>query len=58
MRKIVTEEEKAIWKERYLAGETARNIAKDFPQYNESTISKHIRKMGISRGKGNLYEFV
>ena len=58
MRKAVTEEEKAIWKERYLAGETARNIAKDFPQYNENTISKHIRKMGVSRGKGNLYEFV
>lgn len=50
MRKLVTEEEKNIWKERYEAGETARSIAKDFPQYNENTISKNLRKMGISRG--------
>lgn len=50
MRKIVTNEEKEEWKRRYLLGETARSIAKDYPQYNESTISKHIRKMGISRG--------
>lgn len=49
-RKLVSEEEKNIWKERYLAGETARAIAKDFPQYNENTISKNLRKMGISRG--------
>lgn len=51
MGKIVLEEEKEIWKSRYLKGETARDIAKDFPQYHESTISKHIKKMGISRGR-------
>ena len=56
MRKIVTQEEKDIWKERYLKGETARNIAKDFPQYHESTISRHIQKMGISRGKGKTFK--
>lgn len=56
MRKIVSEEEKKIWAERYLKGETARSIAKDFPQYNENTISKHIRNMGISRGKGRVFE--
>lgn len=31
MRKIVSQEEKEEWKNRYLAGETARAIAKDFP---------------------------
>lgn len=56
MRKIVTQEEKDIWKERYLKGETARDIAKDFPQYHESTISRHIQKMGISRGKGKTFK--
>lgn len=50
MRKIVTIEEKEEWKRRYLLGETARSIAKDYPQYHESTISKNIKKMGISRG--------
>ena len=30
-RKLVTKEEKMIWKERYLNGETARSIARDFP---------------------------
>ncbi len=49
MRKMATEEEKQIWKERYLKGETARSIAQDFPQYHESTISRNIKKMGISR---------
>lgn len=57
MKKIVSEEEKNIWKQRYLNGETARNIAKDFPQYNETTISRHIKKMGISRGKGKIAEY-
>ena len=56
MRKKVSEEEKQIWKERYLNGETARDIAKDFPQYHESTISKNIKKMGISRGKGKTFK--
>lgn len=56
MRKIVTQEEKNIWKERYLKGETARSIAKDFPQYHESTISRNIQKMGISRGKGKTFK--
>lgn len=52
MKKYATEEEKAIWKERYLNGETARSIWKDYPQYSESTISRNIKSMGISRGKG------
>lgn len=55
MRKIVTREEEEIWKQRYLNGETARSIAKDFPQYHEATISKHIKNMGISRG-GRSYK--
>ena len=57
MRKIVTEEEKRMWAERYTKGETARSIAKDYPQYNENTISRHIRKMGLSRGKGVSFEY-
>lgn len=52
MKKIVSEEEKRIWAKRYLNGETARSIWKDYQQYSESTISRNIRKMGISRGKG------
>lgn len=55
MRKYVSDEEKEIWKERYLKGETARDIAKDYPQYHESTISRNIKKMGISRG-GKAYK--
>ena len=55
MRKMVSEEEKETWKQRYLNGETARSIAKDFPQYHESTISRNIKKMGISRGKGKTF---
>ena len=31
MKKVISDEEKAIWKERYLRGETARSIAKDYP---------------------------
>lgn len=50
MKKIVTIEEKEEWKRRYLLGETARMIAQDYPQYHESTISRNIKKMGISRG--------
>lgn len=47
-----------IWKERYLAGETARDISKDFPEFNENTISRHIRQMGISRNgiSKNIYD--
>lgn len=55
MRKYVSDEEKEIWRERYLKGETARDIAKDYPQYHESTISRNIKKMGISRG-GKAYK--
>lgn len=50
MRNYATEEQKEEWKKRYLAGETAREIAKDYPQFHESTISRNIKKMGISRG--------
>lgn len=57
MRKIVTDEELREWKERQLAGETCRSISQDYA-YNESTISRHIRKMGISRGKGNLPQYL
>lgn len=56
MRKNSTKEEQEIWKIRYLNGETARDIAKDFPQYHESTISRNIQKMGISRGKGKTFK--
>lgn len=58
MRKIVSKEEKEIWKKRYLNGETARSIWKDYPQYCESTISRNIKKMGISRGKGQKPELL
>lgn len=57
MRKIVTEEMKEIWAKRYLQGETCRSISLDYP-FNENTISKHIRKMGISRGKGNQLKYL
>ena len=53
-RKKVTEELKEIWKKRYLAGETARDISKDYQDFHESTISRHIKQMGISR---NRYSF-
>lgn len=55
MRKIVTKEEEQEWAKRYLEGETCRKISEDYP-YNENTISKHIKKMGISRGRGHLKE--
>ena len=51
MRKLVNEKQKQEWKNRYLKGETARDIAKDYPQFYESTISRHIKKMGISRNR-------
>ena len=57
MRKIVTQEEEQEWIRRYIAGETARNIAKDYPQYNENTISRHIKKKGFSRGKGHIKKY-
>lgn len=56
MRKIVTKEEEQQWVERYLKGETCRLISRDYPQYNESTISRHIKKLGLSRGKGHIKE--
>lgn len=52
--KKVSEEEKQIWIKRYLTGETCRSISKDYPMYNENTISRHIRQAGISRGKGRI----
>lgn len=58
MRNYATKEQHDIWKERYLNGETARNIAKDFPQFHESTISRYIKNLGISRGKGNLPKYI
>lgn len=56
MRKNVSNEEKEIWIKRYLNGETARNIWKDYQQYNESTVSRVIKNAGISRGKGHVKE--
>jgi len=56
MKKIVSEQMKQEWKTRYLAGETARSIWQDYKHlFAESTVEKHIRKMGISRGKGTIY---
>lgn len=54
MRKKVSQEEINEWVRRYEVGETCRSISKDYPQYNENTISKHIRRLGLSRGKGHL----
>lgn len=51
MRERVTKEQEQEWKNRYLKGETARDIAKDFPQFHEATISRHIKNMGISRDR-------
>lgn len=53
--KMATEKEKQEWIQRYVAGETARNIAKDYP-YHESTISRYIKDMGYSRGRGKTYK--
>ena len=47
----VSEEEHKEWLERYLLGETCRSISKDYP-FNENTISKYIKSLGISRGRG------
>lgn len=52
MKEVITKEIEDAIIERYLKGETARNIAKDYPQFNENTISRHIRQRGFSRGKG------
>lgn len=56
MRAKVSAEEEQIWEKRYLEGESCRKISQDFPQYHESTISRHIKKMGISRGRGHSKE--
>ncbi len=55
MRKVTLEEEQ-IWVERYIKGETCRSISKDYPQYSESTIQRHIKNLGLSRGKGHIKE--
>lgn len=47
-----TDQDREIWIERYLKGETARNIAKDYPLITEGTISRYIKEQGYSRGKG------
>lgn len=51
----VSQEQHNIWVKRYLAGETARNIAKDYPIFHESTIMRHIKKEGISRNGASYY---
>lgn len=48
-RKRVTEEQNNEWIQRYLNGETARDIARDYPQFHESTVERYIKKAGISR---------
>lgn len=57
MKKYVTEEQKQEWVMRYLAGETCRSIAKDY-EFHEDTISRTIRNLGLSRGKGNLPKYL
>ena len=49
-RKNVSKDIEQQWFNRYLKGETARNIAKDYPDFHESTVMRHIKKAGISRG--------
>lgn len=56
-RKRATEQEHREWIERYLNGETARSISKDY-SYNENTISKYIKNQGISRGKGKIFNIL
>lgn len=59
MKTKITTEILEEWKERYLAGETARNIWQDYKDLvSESTVERHIKKLGISRGKGNKYEIL
>lgn len=54
MKKSYTETDKQQWIQRYLNGETARSIAKDYPCTSESTVARVIKSTGISRGKGNI----
>lgn len=58
MRKIITKEIEDEIVNRYISGETARSIAKDYPEFNENTISRHIRERGVSRGKGKKLEYI
>lgn len=57
MKNKITDDILNIWKERYLNGETARNIWKDYKEIcSESTVERKIKNMGISRGKGYKYD--
>lgn len=56
MKNKITENVLKSWKERYLNGETARNIWNDYKDIcSESTVERKIREMGISRGKGVIF---
>ncbi len=56
MRNKITEQMLQDWKNRYIAGETARSIWQDYKElFSESTVERKIREMGISRGKGHKY---
>lgn len=51
--KKYTEKEKQEWINRYLDGETARNISYDY-NVSESIISRAIKNENLSRGKGKV----
>lgn len=59
MKSKINEEQKKEWVVRYLAGETARSISKDYP-ISESTVSRYFQKIGINRGRGSKFtpEFI
>lgn len=53
MKTKITQNILDIWKQRYLNGETAREIWKDYQNLcAECTVERKIQEMGISRGKG------
>ena len=56
MKTKITQDILDIWKTRYLNGETARNIWQDYKDLcAECTVERHIKQMGISRGRGVKY---
>ena len=57
MKSIITEEQRQEWIRRYLNGETARSISKDYP-IGEDAVSRYIKKMGFSRGRGKSKEMI
>lgn len=57
MKNTITDEQRQEWIKRYLNGETARSISKDYP-IKENAVSRYIKKMGISRGRGKSKEMI